>query len=126
MVTKMSLTPSNGAVEYEFSSKCLQNLTSAMCRQLSGRVVGSTADKHAFREMSNRLWAFYEKKIDFQNFSVPDFYEYPEKFSGSKRDTYLKNIIAQLAGADIPTNWSGVAMVKSGEVYTDVRRLPIQ
>lgn len=126
MVTKMSLTPACGAVEYEFSSKSLQNLTSAMCRQLSGRVVASRADKEAFVDMSKRLWDYYEKLVDFKNFSVPDFYNYPEKFTGSKRDTYLKNIIAQLAGADIPENWSGVAMVKSGEVYTDTQRLPIQ
>jgi len=119
LATKVSFKPKGDGVCYEFSTKSLQNMASALSRQLSGRVVAESCHRVKFQDMCKRYWTHVFKGYNPMDAPTPRFLDYPEKFAPGKRDLYLKQIVKQLCGAEIKEAWFGTAMVKSGEQYTD-------
>jgi len=90
LATKVSFKPKGTGVCYEFSTKSLQNMASAISRQLSGRVVAEVEHRLKFEDMCRRFWAHTFRNFNPQDAPTPRFLEYPEKFAPGKRDLYFK------------------------------------
>jgi len=59
----MSFSTKTEGVEYEFSTKSVQNKTAAICRLLSGRVIACNQHKRQFQDMCKRYWKYLDGRL---------------------------------------------------------------